>query len=540
MKKALIAISLIWGIKNYSFAQADTVSTKKQAPADIAKPCPVDTTCCCCTPDNMSCKGDRDMTNAKEIVLDFKTKNIAFPKDIYKLRRSNAIRIKVVNYNPFLYNVVINSTDSTTYAVADANNLLGWFLNPSNLTSIAANLRSTIPVGVAPVKVKGAMVMDFNNKAVALDSSLALKDSTLYKNLERTQPVIAPKYDTARVQNFLTDQYTIVNNFNSEVSAVENTIQLSFFNWSKFLRLKVRMNVDCKGFYVPTDGDIKNIEDSLESLRHTLHELSARVLESFERYSEKAAETPYAEIIKNIPYSVPDAYIKKFYARAADHLHDIDSILSFKDEQKFINELIPLQGQTSCFISLPIYLIDDIKSVNIDIKPWKDTPIPLQSYSTTFVLPWSQKQIWGVTAGIYFGGLYNDAFVPQQHTPPDTTYSLVKDNSGKIEFGINSLAYTAWKWHASSDQSDYTGIAFGAGLSIASKPKPRILFGWTNVFAGSTNRIMVTTGIIGGPVERLSNAYDITQSYNSKPDSVVKDVFNISGFISINYSFLNK
>lgn len=89
------------------------------------------------------------IADSPKVVINFKTKNISFDSSISNLKRGNAVRVKVVNYNPFLYNVVINSTDSTAYAMNDAGNLLSWFLSPSNLSSIAANLLAS-PLAAPP------------------------------------------------------------------------------------------------------------------------------------------------------------------------------------------------------------------------------------------------------------------------------------------------------------------------------------------------------------------------------------------------------
>ena len=80
---------------------------------------------------------------------------------------------------------------------------------------------------------------------------------------------------------------------------------------------------------------------------------------------------------------------------------------------------------------------------------------------------------------------------------------------------------------------------FGAGLTLESKPKPRVMFGIAFV-TGEKNRLLISVGGIAGNVSRLSNAYDINGEYIKTPSGVVKDVMKAGGFLSINYSFLSK
>ncbi len=83
-----------------------------------------DTGCCCNNDYSIKCFSPltHDSVNALTVLYDFKTKNIAFLKGNECLKRGDAIRIKVVNFNPFVYKVNIDNRDSSHNAIVDNGN----------------------------------------------------------------------------------------------------------------------------------------------------------------------------------------------------------------------------------------------------------------------------------------------------------------------------------------------------------------------------------------------------------------------------------
>ena len=88
-------------------------------------------------------------------------------------------------------------------------------------------------------------------------------------------------------------------------------------------------------------------------------------------------------------------------------------------------------------------------------------------------------------------------------------------------------------------KADYVGLSFGAGISLESKPKPRILLGASYV-TGEKNKFVISFGIVAGFVNELSAAFSTTAIYKDVAANYQKDVIRTSSFFSINYSFLNK
>ena len=82
----------------------------------------------------------------------------------------------------------------------------------------------------------------------------------------------------------------------------------------------------------------------------------------------------------------------------------------------------------------------------------------------------------------------------------------------------------------------------GLGMTIQSKPQPRLLFGG-GIAYGEKNKIILTIGGILGSVQRLSAVYfapDLSKILYAVPEtSVTKSVLSISGFLSISYNFIN-
>jgi hypothetical protein len=160
----------------------------------------------------------------------------------------------------------------------------------------------------------------------------------------------------------------------------------------------------------------------------------------------------------------------------------------------------------------------------------------LPAYQTSFAIPDYQYRVWGVSGGIFVSGLHNDIY-SNRRKENDTTFNLVADKQGKLQVGVNALSYMAWQ--VQNNRPNYIGVSFGAGMSLESKLKPRVLLGISYI-TGEKNRINFSAGFVGGYVSVLSDAFSTTVNYAKPAENYQKDILKGNGFISINYSFLSK
>jgi hypothetical protein len=192
-----------------------------------------------------------------------------------------------------------------------------------------------------------------------------------------------------------------------------------------------------------------------------------------------------------------------------------------------------MQGVTPCFTSAPIFFQGDSRIFSLAFKPLGDSSLPAYG-PMVFELPWSQQWVYGISGGFYAASMPNEHYTGQQ-AAGDSLYRLVKDNTGKLEVGINALAYAARKLSPDNPKDyNYLGFSIGAALSINSTPKPRLLLALTYV-NGHNNRLLISAGCIAGYIDKLSNAYNLTDRFSAS-GGYTKNVMQVGPFFSLNYS----
>jgi hypothetical protein len=234
-------------------------------------------------------------------------------------------------------------------------------------------------------------------------------------------------------------------------------------------------------------------------------------------------------------YKIRYNFIDTFYKISNTELANIDTAISTKKINEMYAGLIKLTQNTICYTSLPIYISNDVKVFTVSLRPVDDKS-NLPAYQTSFAIPDYQYRVWGVSGGIFVSGLHNDIY-SNRRKENDTTFNLVADKQGKLQVGVNALSYMAWQ--VQNNRPNYIGVSFGAGMSLESKLKPRVLLGISYI-TGEKNRINFSAGFVGGYVSVLSDAFSTTVNYAKPAENYQKDILKGNGFISINYSFLSK
>ncbi|HVI49427.1 MAG TPA: hypothetical protein VM802_31465 [Chitinophaga sp.] len=432
--------------------------------------------------------------------IDFGAKTIVLPTG--SIKKGDAIQLSIKNYNANLYKVSIGEVDTAAVAPPNNGTLLPG-LQDGNLAKLVANLSSAV-VAPAPVAALGG------------------------KGIFGVLPNKPPK-DVEDAQQLEID--TILD-IQHELYSLKQRAGWILYKYREQFLVQMDPVVNCD---LSFDATVKEIEHNMDTIRSALlflrYRLEDRTIHYARFISKNAEKLTKDEGLKN-----NDTLIRKYYADISASVIAAQQNVDLDHQAAFVSNLRLLQLNSSgCYLSLPMYLLDDVKKVTISITPRYDS-LKLSSYKTTFMLPWVQHKVWGISAGIYTSTLYNDVYSAQGQS--DTTFSIVQEkHSGKMEFGINALAYTGW--NVTGDKScSYLGVAFGIGMSVSEKPKPRVLLGMSFI-TGEKNRLMISAGLIAGFVNRLSSAYDKNTIYSGTSGTFVKDGIKPGPFLSINYSFLN-
>jgi hypothetical protein len=499
---------------------------------------PANCQCCCAVPTTITCwNPDRygQIVQPQEVIFDFKTKLIAFPKDFWHLKRGDAIQVKVVNFNPFLYQVNINGTDSNYSAVVDNNNLLSAFTSLSNITSLVQGLSAGTGTAAASSSPQNG------NEGVSVVELREQRKQPSPKKDPATQPY--PKQ--LELESLFKKHSDGIGVFGSNFRLVQSTINETFYQWDHFFAPQRHLYPTCEEFASISKASdsihqrFQTIQGMVTDLYNSIGTSQRNYLDTVSKFFD-GIRTPSSNFSQN---RFQDSLIRTYYQTALKTITVCDSILSYRVLSATEESIDRMQDVQPCYTSGPIFLTGDSKVVTLSFTPWSDS-IHLPTYpNTTFELPWTQRMIWGVSAGIYGATLKSPSYAVQ---PSDTTVGapvkIVPEKRGNAEFGIDALAYLAW--HLNPDryqQYNYLGFSFGAAMSVEASPKPRVMLGLTYV-NGRNNRLVITLGAIAGAAPTLSNLYtNLSASYSASapPTSITVNQVKAGAFLSLNYSFIS-
>ena len=493
----------------------------------------------CCCKDTAACF-EKDGTyikqpanGSKDIILDFRARALGIPKAIMQkggIKKGDYIRVKVVNYNPFLYKVSVDNRDSSVSQPIDAG-FLGMFLSPDKFSGAVAGLISTVgtaPPSVQPPKINAAItekVSYLNKNGFSPRMPMVLKD--INDNL------LLVLSDQDKVKINLEDYIKHTDSTKNEIIALRKKIEEKFYDITAEYANLQKLYLDCNSLTLSAiQAMADSYSTSLKSYLKEARDISYDIYDHSRQF--KFTLAPYKTIIdSNATFKIKYNFVDTFFKIAALEVTALDTSVSSKKISEMYAAFMKLAQNTTCYTSLPIYISNDVKVLSISLKPVDDKS-NLPAYQTSFAIPDYQYRIWGVSGGIYVCGLKNEIYTNKRIS--DTSFNLIAEKQNKIQIGVNALAYIGWRVFP---KSNYLGACFGAGMSLESKPKPRILFG-ASFITGEKNRVSFSAGLVAGYVNMLSGGFSTTIPYTKPAENYQRDFLKASGFLSINYSFLSK
>src|SRR5690606_27630258 len=94
-------------------------------------------------------------------------------------------------------------------------------------------------------------------------------------------------------------------------------------------------------------------------------------------------------------------------------------------------------ASSTTYTSFPFQFTKDQTTVKISIVP-RSEKTGLQSYYMEYVFPKKKIYYFGVSAGMFGSFLSNDYYSYQKNSS-DSTFTLVKEDSDKLEFGFCTM-----------------------------------------------------------------------------------------------------
>jgi hypothetical protein len=470
------------------------------------------------------------------ITVDVQKKTVTFPcKDHFK--RGDYVQIKVIDYNPYLYKVSINNSDTSTVAPTEGA-LFSWFLNPADLTSIASSITNVAGVVGSAGVVPGPTTFDQVSDRAALAAVRSIPAAKIAELPAAAQHGSPKDILTAKAVKDFSDYQQKCQQEANKIWALNSQIQADIYTLAASTDFLYQLDPPANSFQFA----------NLESLRTNLESTYSKYRQQVEpdiqtlstEYAQFTADASlyYSLFPANSQLRAGDSLINQFYSKGLALLAKMDSTLSYQEVQKRKAVILQLESISQEYLTLPQYFLNDIKNIAIQISPWSDSA-KISSFNTNIQLPQLHHFVFGVNAGFYLSWLGDDSYgldttmTVTPSGPTDTAYKFVKTNNGRAEVGINALAYGAWRLM----DRFYAGPVMGAGLSISSDSKPRLFLGGTLLY-GETNKVMISGGFVTGYTKRLSPLFPPTTIQQHMPQNYMIDQMKGGWFLSINYSFL--
>jgi len=283
----------------------------------------------------------------------------------------------------------------------------------------------------------------------------------------------------------------------------------------------------------------KALKESVD-IRHSIilskansDELKNTFNSDYEKYSEVIRKK---EDIKKAVSALNDAYDKLITALDKTILEfNTDNINTLLSQVVFLNN-----NSNYTYKSVPMQFNGEQAILEYKIIP-RDENYLLQSYSAKILFPRRRPDSFSVGLSFYGSNLYDEAYTTKSTitvgtTKNDTLYSVIKEDVTKCEIGIVTLFRIRIGNRFGKQKKCDFHFNFGPGISISNNVKPRLLFG-AGFSHGKRHRFALDIGGIAGYVDRLSDAFNLEEKYNPKPDNITVSTLKLGAYLSLGYYY---
>jgi hypothetical protein len=276
---------------------------------------------------------------------------------------------------------------------------------------------------------------------------------------------------------------------------------------------------------------IDRLLQSMDEIRSSLAQEQKSVIDNFAQYLDDLAD--YQDIINaSAEIKNADGKVKTIYELLKKTIDEALALLDASKCEDMLKKMIMVENTRKReYVSLPFQLTGDQTKMHITIMP-RDSGSYLQTYSTDYVFPWGKNWFVGAGYSFYVSTLYDEAYSTVTTISTDTSYKVIRENPGNFEIGLQAMMIFGFC------QSDfgYCYLSFGPAISISNKIKPRLLIG-AGYALGSKNLFTIGLNLIGGEVDRKSEAIQLDTKYARKPEQIAVSRMEYGLAITVGYVF---
>lgn len=450
----------------------------------------------------------------KKIVLDFATKKITAFEVKDTLRGGDMYQLQIKNINTFLYKIAIQTKDTITEHQLKFPGF--GSLNPDSMKTLTATLSSlSLLSSVAPVYGQQKMLGEDEN----------VRPTKTKKEIEAAR--------IEAVKERIDAEHRQLQNNVDDLEIVKTRIDSQSFAVKKFM-LSALVEDTSNTIFNKLGGKTYSIDRvlrSMDDIRSSLAQEQKSVIDNYAQYLDDLAD--YQDIINaSAEIKNADGKVKTIYDLLKKTIGDALALVDASICEDVLKKMVVVENNRKReYLSLPFQLTGDQTRMHITIMP-RDSGSYLQTYCTDYVFPWAKNWFVGVGSSFYVSFLHDEAYSTVTTISTDTSYKVIQENPGYIEIGMQAMMMFGFC------QSDYgyCYLSFGPAISISNKIKPRLLIG-AGYALGTKNLFTIGLNLIGGEVDRKSEAIQLDTKYARKPEQISVSRMDYGIAFTVGYVF---
>ncbi len=428
------------------------------------------------------------------------------------LKSGDCYRIVIDSINLNLYKVQLEKSDSTLFSTFSTPDFIGF--NVENISALTNSLSSA------------GILAQIASSTGSKSLTYGIVEKETVSSIPNSLKEIIDRMDKEKL--FLTSQISVLDSIKQSIDSIYFATNLYL------LKSKVEMPGSVNFRSLNSSFNFAAALEKIIWLREKIRIMKGKISEHSDSYTQFVSSRK--QIIEEKNLSDNDTKIKSTYSSFVETLGKAEESLNAEKSNQLLSAVL-LQDNNSSFsyTSLPQQFNGDIGKLKITIEPIK-SDYPLQKYSTEILFPRVNTSYAGVSLSFYGSNLYDEGYSTVETVLTDSTsqFKIVTEDFKKSEFGATLLLRKGFKL------KEYPKVglhfAFGPGISITEKVRPRLLLGMGPSF-GKKHMIVLDVGVIGGYTEKLSKAYSTSEIYKKAPEETTVSQLMVKGFVSIGYLF---
>lgn len=318
--------------------------------------------------------------------------------------------------------------------------------------------------------------------------------------------------------------------FTPQLETVKKKYDKLLFN-IKMYELNLLKQLPEKQTFYHFENALRDVIEIKKSLNET-EQLVREIKKPYDSITSIKANVACIE--KNKPLKELHLKHLTIYNTFFSKINEIRDQLTTEKVMTLIKNVHFLNNGVNKYTTLPIQFNGEKESVELTFNPKKDL-FNLQKRKLEFSFPEpNTRNYWSLGASFYGASLKNEQYSVVGSIINDSTYTVVKEETDKVELGIASLLRFGTKIKGQKNLGFHG--SFGPAVNIGENLRPRLLFG-LGISKGNKHSIAVDIGGIAGYVDVKSKTVEAGTQYLIKPETLTTTRLKWGGFLAVGYLF---